>query len=340
MQDLTGKVTGSPFPPSQWNQLPKEIQNVITSTGLSLSGGDLEQFVKSLMQYVNSGTFGIDSGVADAYVLNTVGTFSNPHSFKDGFTVRFIATNTNTGPSTINVFGLGVKNIVAENGSSLAAGEISSTNINFVYYKASTDNWRLASPGLSTATESVKGGLPIATQTEVDEGVIDTKFVTPLKLENAGGAASQNQYAVKTTDTPRVNDAVRSGDPDLDNVLVLTANSKYVLDSLFTFDQASTGGGGFSLEFQLPAGSTMKGSVRYRDSSGNEKSLDVSGSTSLVFDIAPADIDGDVIQFNIFAGLSIGGTGANLRVLWAQETSSGNSTILQEETEIKLQKIG
>ena len=66
-------------------------------------------------------TFALDTGSTNAYV---VALSPVPASYSTGLTVDFKALNANTGPSTINVSGLGAKTIRAYDGSELSAGQI------------------------------------------------------------------------------------------------------------------------------------------------------------------------------------------------------------------------
>ena len=112
MQDLNDKVTGNTLTAAEWNEVPSEIQNVIEGLGIALSGADLNQLGKAIAGYVANGAFYTDGGAADAYVLTQIGSKQAPTAYTDGMAVEFIPDNTNTGASTVNVAGLGVKNIV------------------------------------------------------------------------------------------------------------------------------------------------------------------------------------------------------------------------------------
>lgn len=124
MQDLNDKITGGTLSASEWDQVPSEIQNVIESVGLALSGGDLSQMLKAIHQIVKSGSFYTDSGAVNAYALTSSGQAAV--SYTDGMTVIFVPDNVNTAASTVNVDGLGIKNIRASYGSTVAvnAGQI------------------------------------------------------------------------------------------------------------------------------------------------------------------------------------------------------------------------
>ena len=125
MQDLNGKITGNTLTAAEWNEVPSEIQNVIEALGLTLSSGDLNQLGKAIAGYVANGTFYTDSGIANAYVLTKIGLKQTATAYTDGFFASFIAGNSNSSASTVNVAGLGVKNIVLPGGVPLLAGDIS-----------------------------------------------------------------------------------------------------------------------------------------------------------------------------------------------------------------------
>lgn len=64
---------------------------------------------------------GIDSGAANSYILNFASPFT---SYVNGEVIYFIPSNSNTGPSTLNVNGLGVIPITNINGTALGANQI------------------------------------------------------------------------------------------------------------------------------------------------------------------------------------------------------------------------
>lgn len=66
-------------------------------------------------------TYAADTGLANAYVVDLS---LSPASYSDGLTVVFKALNSNTGAATINVNGLGVKQLVRANGVALEHGDI------------------------------------------------------------------------------------------------------------------------------------------------------------------------------------------------------------------------
>jgi hypothetical protein len=75
---------------------------------------------------------GVDTGAANAYVLTFTANFN---SLADGIVIYWIPAHANTGPSTINVNGYGVVNIVRQDGTPLAAGNILANQVAVIMYK-------------------------------------------------------------------------------------------------------------------------------------------------------------------------------------------------------------
>ena len=338
MQDLATKMTGQQLTAAEWNEVPEEVQNVITTSGLSLSGGDLSQLVKSVMQYVGSGSFYIDSGAADAYVLSPITGFSNPHSLSDGLTVQFIASAVNTGASTVNVAGLGVKDIVDESGAALTGGEINNAALNTIYYRSGTDDFRLIIPNIPDATETVKGIAEIATQAETDTGTDDTRFITPLKLATKPGSSNIQAFS-KAADEDVTNSTTLQDDDDLNNVISLAANSKYILDGYLFVAQTGTAGG-IKTNYVLPAGATLTVSTRVPLPSKAVKSKDTSNTGSVLISYVDTTDIGNAGEGIYVRGIiTTAGTAGNLGFQWAQESADIVETTLAKDSWLRAEKI-
>ncbi len=155
MQDLNDKITGSTLTAEEWNQVPSELQNAIESTGQTLSGSDLSQLAKAVASYAANGDYYTDSGVANAHVLASIGGKSAPVSYTDGFVAAFIAGNSNTGATTVNVVSLGVKDIREADGSVLAPNRIRANVLHEIRYSVSAGYFVLRSPAASAAPSTV-----------------------------------------------------------------------------------------------------------------------------------------------------------------------------------------
>ena len=167
MQDLNDFITGSTLTAAQFNEIPSEIQNVIEGLGITLSAGDLNQLGKAIAGSVANGTFYTDSGIADAYVLTGIGSKQPPQDYTDGFEAEFIVGNTNAGASTVIVAGIGVVDIAGTS----TAGTITTGDMVRMRFNLATGDFDI-----------VSNAVAVATQAETDAGVIDTKFVSPLKM--------------------------------------------------------------------------------------------------------------------------------------------------------------
>lgn len=146
MQDLTGKITGSTLTAAEWNQLPQEVQNVITALGITLGSGDLNQLGKAIAGYVAGGSYYVDSGAVNTLVLSPVGSKQSPASYFDGMRVDVKPANTNTGAATVNVNGLGVKNITDTG----VGGELEADVDTALRYNNGTGEFEIIPRGIST----------------------------------------------------------------------------------------------------------------------------------------------------------------------------------------------
>lgn len=120
------------------NGFELENNNLIDSTGQTLNISDNFQTSKAVAAYAANGDFYDDAGAPNAYVLvvqnNGGAGYRAPPTYCPGMRVRFIAANSNTGASTVNVATLGVKNIIERDGSPLDGGEIEATRITELQY--------------------------------------------------------------------------------------------------------------------------------------------------------------------------------------------------------------
>jgi hypothetical protein len=80
---------------------------------------------------------GVDTGFANAYVIDFVANFT---AYADGIAIFWIPSNTNTGPSTINVNGLGPVAIINQDGSPLYLGQLQANQFSLIIYKGTGFN--------------------------------------------------------------------------------------------------------------------------------------------------------------------------------------------------------
>lgn len=80
---------------------------------------------------------GVDTGIANAYVIDFESNFT---AYADGIAIFWIPSNTNTGPSTINVNGLGPVSIINQDGSPLYLGQLQANQFSLIIYKGTGFN--------------------------------------------------------------------------------------------------------------------------------------------------------------------------------------------------------
>lgn len=124
MKSIPNKSPGDQLFADDWNNVSQELQNAIESTGITLTGTDLFQLSKTISNYAAHGDYYNETGIVNAYLLSPISSKKAPTIYAEGMRVRFMPTVTNTGPSTINVNSLGVKDIVDGNCAALVGGEL------------------------------------------------------------------------------------------------------------------------------------------------------------------------------------------------------------------------
>lgn len=90
---------------------------------------------------------GVDTGIANAYVLNFTANFT---AYTDGIVIYWIPAHANTGSSTVNVNGLGIVNIINQDGSILTSGELIANQVAVMMYKGT--GFQLISSGLASSS--------------------------------------------------------------------------------------------------------------------------------------------------------------------------------------------
>ena len=148
-----------------------------------------------------------DSGVADAYVLAVTGKPVAPTAYIAGMVIRFKPANTNTGASTVNVAGLGLKNLYDQSGVALSAGFLETGKYyDFVYessnFRYLTRSGLVSAGGLATdAVETAKIKAKNVSLAKIadgtaynllsyDSGGVATTIKNPMRLITSGSIAS------------------------------------------------------------------------------------------------------------------------------------------------------
>jgi hypothetical protein len=159
-------------------------QAILQAAGIVPSGSAdtavNSQYLTALLQMMSGQAIEhTDTGAANAYVLNP--TFTNmptPAAYFDGFTVRFKPANSSSlATATVNISGLGVKNIVN------STSTVISTFFEYeLVYQAGSDDFRIGFYNIGQAEGIRPGVLAKANGNDVSTATSDTEAITPLGL--------------------------------------------------------------------------------------------------------------------------------------------------------------
>ena len=121
--NIVSKQNGTQLSATEFNQIPDELENLISSSSQTPSESVLTQVADAVSQIVADGRFFVTSGTADAIILSNTTPRRPVKMLKSGVSGVFKSVYQNTGNVTINLCGLGSKNVV-KNGVLLEEGDI------------------------------------------------------------------------------------------------------------------------------------------------------------------------------------------------------------------------
>lgn len=156
-QIATKTDTVDTLPANAFNSLSSENQNAVTKSGQTLDATsettpdpNPTQLARAITKAAQEARAYSDSGAANAYVLTATGSWQQPTAYTNGMTVEFIGANANTGASTVNVAGLGVKNITTVTGAVINSDSIGPDKISRIRFDSSGDQFLLEPVGASS----------------------------------------------------------------------------------------------------------------------------------------------------------------------------------------------
>lgn len=187
-----------------------------------------------------------------------------------GVGLEFVSASANTGAATVNVSGLGVRNIRRQDGSALSPGDIPANALISMRFDGA-DFRLVTTPAGSapSATTSTAGTARLATQAEVNTGTLTNAIVVPetLALARRATRAQSTAYTVVAADNGRT--ILATG------TWVLGALAAATLGTGFRFSVRNAGSG--TITFDPNGAETVDGSATFPLSPGSAATFETDG---------------------------------------------------------------
>ncbi len=182
-------IQGSIIPAGAIEYPQRELISLIQAGGLTPNNNDLAQVAKA----IQSGKLNFAStagGVVNAY---TASVNPAPTAYSSGLIVNVWFNTPNTGPSTLNLNGLGAKGIYNSDGSDLVANDLVNEVV-LIYFSSA-----FFIVNRTVATETSRGILQLATATETAAGTNTSK---PASVARMAAAVQSGSWTVANTAGP------------------------------------------------------------------------------------------------------------------------------------------
>lgn len=344
------------------NSRNDELKNAVITTEQSLTDistqddTNVNQLAKAMGIYGRGALAFQDSGGVNTFQLTPVtgpDGLSFPNSSDGGYSllngniVLFEAGNTNTGASTVNIGQtvgtlLGSKSIVSIGGTALTGGEIAAGQYIGIRYDLSNDYWEIISNSGSIsvpdASETTKGIIELATQTETNTGTDTERAITPATLSGRAASetlagvielATQTEVNTGTDTTKAVTPATLAG-ADLGGITtrqVFTTSGTFVTPKAGTYHiwVAGAGGGGGAVGTGAQNGTIGGATTASSTTIGTITGLGgLRGyGTGAGATAAAANVGGSGGDYTFLGGGAAGGRGAAASTGSAQEGARG-----------------
>jgi hypothetical protein len=169
------------------------------SIPLSQLDTNFTQITSFLNNPNNYANYLVDSGTANTYVV-TFPTGVIPASYTAGLSVVMKVTNSNTGASTVNVNGLGAKNILNPDSSALSSGQMPANSIVTLIYDGTQFLLAGGSPSSINIAGGTKGQVPVQSAVGTTT-FMDSSFAFKNRIINGAMVIDQRNAGASVTPT-------------------------------------------------------------------------------------------------------------------------------------------
>jgi len=184
---------GSIPPAAAFEQPMRELVKVIEATGITPSNDDLEQLWKAVQIAPWIQQYATDTGSANSYsaAIDPV-----PTQLYVGMRVAIKIGNTNTGPSTLNLNGLGSHSIKRATGANINAGDLVTGQVAYLIFDGA--NWQIIN-FLGFTSDTTINNFTLQIPYAVDQGAVNALIgnFSPAVTALAAG----NPFLVKVSNT-------------------------------------------------------------------------------------------------------------------------------------------
>lgn len=161
IKNITYTDSVTPYDAAAANDMTTETNNAIVSASLVLDDTNNNQLDTAINTIVHDGAAYTDTGIVNAYVLTrATAARKSPLAYTEGMKIRFTTANASSGAATVNVAGIGIKDIKDAAGAALTGGEIPANRWVELTFDVSDDAFLITNVATAAGSESVTvGGL-------------------------------------------------------------------------------------------------------------------------------------------------------------------------------------
>lgn len=198
MKILNNKTLGATLSSDDWNQLTREMENIIESQSITLSNLSLDQAATAISEYSSQGDYYDSAAGSNDYVLTVISSKIPVESYIDGMRIRFTADFTNTGAATVDVIGLGQKAITFFDQEPLVAGEIVSGTQYTLLYRSVLNQFLMAEQ--TPPQQGINGGLKDQWHRLVCVASNQINFISGVTIDSTDSILMSGTTRVKDLD--------------------------------------------------------------------------------------------------------------------------------------------
>lgn len=267
-------------------------------------------------KHVLSGSVG---GTGDAITLTPSPAIT---AYAQGQCFRFVATATNTTAATVNISGLGVKNVMKNSAAALVAGDITTGHLVVLTYDGTQFR--------------VGGGLGTETVTLAGSQTLTNKTLTAPAINGVLGGLSIITRR-KTADESVTSSTTLQNDDHL--TFAIAASEEWIAHGTMSIG-AALGTTGIKLSVTVPASATLILTAAVAGDTADKSASGHITTSGTAMDVTAALMTGCVNAVVTFQLWVLNSTNAgNVTIQFAQSTSSGSALTVRKGSSLVANRV-